>query len=49
MDFKYLLEEFSGDLSELVRQKGVYPSDYMDSFKKCFDKILLIGVNFLVF
>ena len=24
-DFKYLLQEFSGDLLELVRQKGVCP------------------------
>ena len=32
-DFKYLSEEFSGDLLELVRQKGVYPYEYMDSFK----------------
>ena len=33
-DFKYLLEEFSGHLLELVKQKGVYPFEYMDSFKK---------------
>ena len=33
-DFKYLLQEFSGDLLELIRQKGVYPYKYMDSFKK---------------
>ena len=33
-DFKYLSQEFSGDLLELVRQKGVYPYEYMDHFKK---------------
>ena len=33
-DFKYLSEEFSGDLLELMKQKGVYPYEYMDSFKK---------------
>ena len=32
-DFRYLPEEFSGDLLELVKQKGVYPYEYMDSFK----------------
>ena len=32
-DFKYLSQEFSGDLLELVKQKGVYPYEYMDSFK----------------
>ena len=34
IDFKYLSQEFSGDLLELVKQKGVYPYEYMDSFKK---------------
>ena len=33
-DFKYLLQEFRGDLLELVKPKGVYPYEYMDSFKK---------------
>ena len=27
-------EEFSGEFLELVKQKGVYPYEYMDSFKK---------------
>ena len=34
-DFKYLSQEFSSDLLELVKQKGVYPYEYMDSFEKC--------------
>ena len=38
--FKYLSQEFSDDLLELVKQKGVYPYEYMDSFKKNFDKKL---------
>ena len=33
-DFKYLSEEFSGEFLELLKQKGVYPYEYKDSFKK---------------
>ena len=33
-DSKYISREFRGDLPELVKQKGVYPYEYMDSFKK---------------
>ena len=33
-DFKYLSEEFSGRLLELVKKKGVYPYEYMDNFKR---------------
>ena len=32
-DFKYLSEEFSGEFLKLVKQKGVYPYEYMNSFK----------------
>ena len=32
-DFKYLSQEFSGDLFELEKQKGVYAYEYMDSFE----------------
>ena len=32
-DFNYLSEEFSDDLTELVKQKGVYLYEYIDSFK----------------
>ena len=45
-DFRYLSQEFSGDLLELVKRKGVYPYEYMDSFKMLFDEIKL---NFKVF
>ena len=35
-DFKYLSEEISSDLLKLVKQKGVYPYEYMYSLKKFF-------------
>ena len=34
MTFKNLSIEFSGDFLKLVKEKGVYPYEYMDSFKK---------------
>ena len=33
-DFKHLSQEFIGEQSKLVKQKGVYPYEYMDSSKK---------------
>ena len=33
-DFKYLPEEFSGEYLKLVKEKGIYPYEYMNSFKK---------------
>ena len=33
-DFKYLCKEFSGELLKLVKEKGLYPYEYMNSFKK---------------
>ena len=33
-DFKYLSEEFSSEFLKLVKEKGVYPYEYMVSFKK---------------
>ena len=33
-DFKYLSQEFSDELLKLVKQKGVYPYEYMNNFKK---------------
>ena len=32
--FKYTSEEFTGKELRLMSQKGVYPYDFMDSFKK---------------
>ena len=31
-DFKYLIEEFCSKNLKLLKQKGVYPYKYMDSF-----------------
>ena len=42
-DFKYLSEEFSGKFLEPAKEKGVYPYEYMDSFKK-----VLINLSFLI-
>ena len=33
-DFKYLSEEFSSEFLKLVKEKGVYPYEYMDSFER---------------
>ena len=33
-DFKYLSEEFSGKYLKVVSEKGIYPYEYMSSFKK---------------
>ena len=33
-DFKYLSEKVSGKYLEFVKEKGIYPYDYMNSFKK---------------
>ena len=33
-DIKHIAQEFCRNSLELVKQKGVYPYEYMDSFKK---------------
>ena len=33
-DFKYLVADFDSENLELLKQKGAYPYEYMDSFKK---------------
>ena len=33
-DFKYLVEEFGSDNLEILKQKGAYPYEYMNSFKR---------------
>ena len=33
-DFKYLSEEYSGELLKLVKEKGVHSYECMDSFKR---------------
>ena len=47
-DFKYLHEEFSGDLLGLVKQKRVYPYEYMKNFKKFSEDNLTDRSEFLV-
>ena len=33
-DFKYFTEEFGSKKLELLKQKGAYPYEYMDNFKR---------------
>ena len=33
-DFKYLTEKFRSKKLELLKQKGAYPYEYMNSFKR---------------
>ena len=33
-DFKYLIKEFASENLELLKQKGAYPYEYMNSFEK---------------
>ena len=33
-DFKYLVEEFSTENLKILKQKGAYPYEYMNSFKR---------------
>ena len=33
-DFKYLIEEFGSENLELLKQKGTYPYEYMNSFER---------------
>ena len=33
-DFKYLVEEFGSEHLEILKQKGAYPYEYMNSFKR---------------
>ena len=39
-DFACLSEEFSGKFLKLIKQKGVYPYKYMNSFEKFFENKL---------
>ena len=39
-DFKYLTEEFGSKNLELLKQKGAYPYENMDSFKRFSDEKL---------
>ena len=39
-DFKYLVEELGSKNLELLKQKGPYPYEYMNSFKRIYEEKL---------
>ena len=39
-DIKYLLEKFDSKILELLKQKGTYPYEYMNSFERFNEEIL---------
>ena len=39
-DFKYLVEEFGSENLEILKQKGTYPYEYMNSFERFNEKKL---------
>ena len=41
-DFKYLVEEFGSENLELLKQKGAYPYEYMNSFERFNEKNCLL-------
>ena len=47
-EFRYYSEEFTSELLELVKEKGVYPYEYMDRLKK-FSKALKLPDKFKFF
>ena len=47
-DFKYLTEEFGFENLEPLKQKGAYPYEYMNSFKRFEEKELPNKECFLV-
>ena len=40
LDFKHLVKEFGSKKLELLKQKGAYPYEYMNSFEKFEEKEL---------
>ena len=47
-DFKYLVEEFGSENLELLKQKGAYPYEYMNSFERFNEKKLPAKNIFIV-
>ena len=47
-EFKYLSDEFSGELLKLVKEKRVYPYEYLDSFEKLFEDKLPDRCDFFI-
>ena len=46
--FKYLSEEFSDEQLRLVKEKGIYPYEYMNSFKRFREDELLNKSKFFI-
>ena len=46
-DFKYLTKEFGSKNLELLKQKGAYPYEYMDSFERFNEKNCLLENAFI--
>ena len=46
-DFKYLVEEFGSKNVELLKQKGDYPYEYMNSFERFNEKKLPARKHFI--
>ena len=46
-DFKYLVEEFGSENLGLLKQKGAYPYEYMDSFERFNEKNCLLENAFI--
>ena len=47
-NFKYLIEEFVYKDLELLKPKGAYPYEYMDSFERLNEEKLSAKKNFIV-
>ena len=47
-DFEYLIEEFGSKNLELLKQKGAYPYEYMNSFERFNEKKLPAKNIFIV-
>ena len=45
-DFRYLVEEFGSENLELLKQKGDYPYEYMNSFERFIERKLPARKNF---
>ena len=46
-DFKYLVEEFGSKNLELLKQKGAYPYEYMNSFEIFNEEKYFLEIVFL--
>ena len=44
-DYRYLSQEYTGDLLEWIKRKGLYPYEYMNSLKKIFFRNYPTGVQ----